>query len=73
MKLVGIDKSISFHSSRHTFATTHIQAKTNVVHLQQLLGHANLSDTMIYTKVLQEDLFTSMENLNNMYGQQKVS
>lgn len=73
MKLVGIDKSISFHSSRHTFATTHIQAKTNVVHLQQLLGHANLSDTMIYTKVLQEDLFTSMDNLNNMYGQQKVS
>ncbi|MGM9476404.1 tyrosine-type recombinase/integrase [Pedobacter sp. GSP4] len=67
MTLCGIDKYISFHSARHSFASTHIQAGTNLVHLQQLLAHASISDTMIYAKGLQEDLFTSMNNLNNMY------
>ena len=67
MKLVGINKSVSFHLSRHTFATTHIHAKTSLSHLQQLLGHANIQDTMVYAKTMQEDLFRSMDNLNTMY------
>jgi integrase/recombinase XerD len=67
MKLANINKSISFHCSRHTFATTHIHAKTSLSHLQQLLGHASVLETTIYAKTLKEDLYTSMDNLNSMY------
>lgn len=73
MKLSGIDKHISFHSSRHSFGVNHLQAKTSLSHLQQLMGHSSVIETSIYAQVLKEDLFTSMENLNNMYGQQKIS
>lgn len=72
MILIGIKKSVSMHVGRHTFASLHVHAKTSLVHLQQLLGHANIADTMIYAKVMKEDLFTSMENLNAIYKHQEA-
>lgn len=72
MTLVGIKKSVSLHVGRHTFASLHIHAKTNIVHLQRLLGHSSLQDTLLYTQVMKEDLFSSMDNLNTMYENNKA-
>lgn len=68
MNLVSINKQVSFHSGRHTFATTHIQAKTNILYIKDLLGHSKLTETQLYTKSLQVDLAASMANLQNMYN-----
>jgi integrase/recombinase XerD len=68
MKMAGINKDISFHCSRHTFASTHIQAKTNIVNLRDLLGHQKLDQTQIYAKSLTSDLFESMTKLEDMYS-----
>lgn len=72
MKLAGIDKHVSYHVSRHSFASAHLHSKTSLAHLQQLLGHSNIQDTMIYAKSLQEDIFASMDNLGNMYKKQEA-
>ena len=47
------------HILRHTFATTALANGAPVQHVQQLLGHASLDTTMIYTHIQQEDIRAS--------------
>lgn len=47
----GIDKHLTFHSSRHTFATLMLKATDNIALVSKLLGHADVSTTMIYAKI----------------------
>ena len=47
----GIDKTISPHTLRHSFATD-LYRETSKIHLvQKVLGHSDLSTTMIYTHI----------------------
>ncbi len=55
MKLLKIQKKVSFHVARHTFATTFLRAGGNVEKLQRLLGHKTISQTMIYAHIVQSD------------------
>jgi len=65
----GIDKSISFHSSRHTYAILAIEAGIEINVIQKLLGHSIISTTMVYAKVHDKALFQAADKFNKYLGE----
>jgi integrase len=50
----GIEKHITFHSSRHTYATLQLTFGTDIFTVSKLLGHRHLKTTQIYANVIDE-------------------
>lgn len=50
----GIERKITFHAFRHTFATLQLTYGTDIYTLSKLLGHKNLQTTQIYAHIIDE-------------------
>ncbi len=60
----SIDKKISFHVSRHTWATMALRKGMGLEKVSKLLGHAEIRETMIYAKIVNSDLDKAMDLFN---------
>jgi integrase/recombinase XerD len=51
---VGLDKNITPHTFRHTFATLLLEENVDIRYIQSMLGHSSITTTQIYTHVNME-------------------
>jgi integrase/recombinase XerD len=58
----GIDKNITPHTLRHSFATDLYRETSKIRLVQKALGHSDLSTTMIYTHVFDEELEDALKS-----------
>lgn len=57
-------KELSSHKLRHTFGTSMVREGTDLVTIQELMGHSNLNTTQIYTHVNNEQKRKAIKNRN---------
>ena len=63
-KRAELSKNISFHSSRHTWATRALKKGMRIEYVSKLMGHDSLKTTMIYTKIVNSELDKAMDAFN---------
>ena len=59
-----IDKSLSSHIARHTFATIALRQGMRIEFVSKLLGHSSIKITQKYSKIVNEDLDEAIDKLD---------
>jgi len=67
LKKTSIKKDVSLHSLRHSYATHLLEEGVNIVTLKDLLGHSEISTTMIYLHVAQCPYMNAHSPLDTLY------
>lgn len=64
----GIDKHVTFHSGRHTYAVMMLDLGVDIYTVSKLLGHTNIATTQIYAKVLDKNKRAAVEKIPRLLG-----
>lgn len=62
--LAGIEKSISFHSSRHTFGTLAVKKGIGIQMVSKIMVHSNLTTTLGYAKIIDAQMYSEMDKMD---------
>lgn len=71
LKKTSITKEVNLHSLRHSYATHLLEQGLNIVTLKELLGHADITTTMLYLHIAQCPLVKPHSPLDRLYNYPK--
>lgn len=64
----GINKHVTFHTARHSFAVILLELDVDIYTVQKLLGHRNLATTQIYAKVVDKKKQEAAMRIPSIFG-----
>lgn len=64
----GLTKRVTCHTFRHSYATHLLENGVNIRIVQELMGHADVKTTEIYTHVMQKNLKAVQSPLDTLRG-----
>lgn len=67
IKASGIKKSVTFHTSRRTFATLTLASGCDLVTISRLLGHTSVSTTEIYADVMMDSKVKAIQSISDLF------
>ncbi len=64
-KKIGVEKNLSFHISRHTFATRALRKGISIDKVSKILGHSSIKETQVYAKIVSSEMDKAMDIFND--------
>ena len=68
VKKANIQKEVSVHSLRHSYATHLLEQGVDIVTIKELLGHATIQTTMLYLHVARVNRVNAHSPLDRLYS-----
>lgn len=66
-KEAGIRKSVTFHTSRHSYATMALTAGTDIYTISKLLGHRSVTTTTMYAAVVDSQRDAAVDSVSDLF------
>ena len=66
-KAAGITKHVTYHVSRHSFATMMLTLDVDIYTTSKLLGHKNIATTQIYAKIIDQKKDEAVNRVNDIF------
>ena len=67
----GIEKHVTFHVSRHTFATMMLTVGVDIYTVSNLLGHKNVATTQIYGKIIDRKKIDAVRMMDSFFDNER--
>ena len=70
-KNAGIEKHVTFHVSRHSYATMMLTIGVDIYTVSKLLGHKNVATTQIYAKIIDQKKIDAVNMMDRFFDKDR--